>query len=221
MANFEVGCYPIDDYPVWVERWRNASADWASGQMNWLYPNPFDKFHFPYMCGMCKRGKITDTKVMHCTKCKIATHCCREHQTKAWKAHKEVCKYFETYFGTVYDASVVTSPAAWKYHLLFGQGVLRRLAGSTDPLRIQMNTDEWMYQRHCQACFFNSAARHPLAHQKDNAPLGETSVPVGDVVAHGAPAQLQRRALRVDLMERRGGQAGPAEFGRLGGPGDG
>ena len=29
---------------------------------------------------------------LRCTQCQVARYCCREHQKKAWKAHKHECR---------------------------------------------------------------------------------------------------------------------------------
>lgn len=118
---------------------------------------------------------------MQCAKCKIATYCCRDHQMKAWKEHKEVCKHLANFFSNVHDSSLVKRHGGWKYHLLNGLGVIRAMAGTKDPFSSQMNKDEWLFRRHCQVCFFNPADRRPPREQKDGVLV---ECPICHCVAH-------------------------------------
>jgi hypothetical protein len=50
-----------------------------------------DKFVWPYSCGWCKRGGITDTHLLRCSNCKCVLYCGKDCQKEHFKKHKEVC----------------------------------------------------------------------------------------------------------------------------------
>jgi hypothetical protein len=154
MASFEDGCFATEPYDRWLYQWRSGADDWSSGELDWRSNVDFDKWHYPYSCGICKRGENCDVNLSRCKNCKIAYYCCREHQMKAWPNHKKACKHFAT---ALTDGNVdVNDAKTWKTHIMLNLNLMSRCV-VPNPLKIRMNEDEWIYQRHCQVCFYNPA----------------------------------------------------------------
>ena len=45
----------------------------------------------PFCCVECKRGGLTGTKLVRCSRCKLARYCCAEHAKLHWRTHKHGC----------------------------------------------------------------------------------------------------------------------------------
>ena len=165
MASFEEGAFPTQKFNEWLSAWRVGSEDWADGSLKWQFHTVnFDKWHYPYFCGVCKRGEICGVSLQRCNGCKVAHYCSREHQQKAWPIHKQICKHLANFFES-FDSSVIKTMPEWRKFLVVDSNILRSMALPKEPLSDTMISDEWLYQRHCHACFYNPAARDVPARQ--------------------------------------------------------
>jgi hypothetical protein len=160
MANFEDGAYPTRSYREWLGAWRyGAAANWANGTLDWKADADFDRWHFLFVCGMCKRGDICGVPLQRCNGCRIVYYCSKAHQKKAWPLHKQICGQMRSLLSGA-NENTVHNAAEWKQYLFNGFGALRGLADDPSILDRAMICDEWHFQRHCQVCFYNPAAEN-------------------------------------------------------------
>ena len=160
MANFEDGGYATKPYNVWQSMWKRGAYDWEDGSLDWKTNIDFDKWHFPYCCGICKRGEMCGVALSKCSGCKMTYYCSKEHQKRAWKVHKHACKHFAAFFAN-HQSDRSGNIASRKRNLIIDITELRLHAsasGGKDPIEDQMNADEWFNQRHCVVCNMNPAA---------------------------------------------------------------
>jgi hypothetical protein len=128
MANFEDGAYPTRSYREWLGAWRyGAAANWANGTLDWKAEADFDRWHFPFVCGMCKRGDICGVPLQRCNGCRIVYYCSKAHQKKAWPLHKQICGQMRSLLSGA-NENTVHNAAEWKQFLFNGFGALRGLA---------------------------------------------------------------------------------------------
>ncbi len=162
MANFEQNGLQTEAYVDWLEHWRVGAMDWSAGELEFDLESHFNKWHFPFCCGVCKRGEICGVKLFSCKNCRLAHYCSREHQLKAWPIHKQVCKHYLKLYGQKFmdvnpEHIIPLDEESWTQHIRQGMIDVDREAGWKNPFRLQMNNDEWVNQRHCSVCFANSS----------------------------------------------------------------
>ena len=138
---------------IWSSNWfdemfRNGS--WCSG-VDSVCINPHWQSYHPYACHACKRGPLTNTKLLTCTGCRIIKYCSREHQRDDWKSHKLWCRAFaKAQLSQDHDTSSYASRAEWNQSWPVLTGFLR---SKMDLQRQTTDIQIAIMQPRCRKCF--------------------------------------------------------------------
>ena len=110
----------------------------------------------PFACHVCKRGRLTHTKLSRCTSCHIIRYCSRSCQSKDWKQHKPVCKALQkvSKFARMFK-SEIHDPRSYQKYIEAGSFYLHA-SKQIELNEIDTNVNVvsvWNRQPHCAVCF--------------------------------------------------------------------
>ena len=77
--------------PNWYTRLQSSTYFTAKTNLPGLTNIPNQQF-LPFNCHVCKRGRLTNTKLIRCGACKIQRYCTKEHQSEDWNHHRSTCQ---------------------------------------------------------------------------------------------------------------------------------
>lgn len=137
---------------IWSPDWFDSmfrNGSWCSGvDPVHRIPPTWQSYH-PYACHACKRGPLTNTKLLTCTSCRIVKYCSREHQIDDWKYHKFWCKGYAQ-VSQVLDTSSYASRAEWSQAWPSLAGLLK---SKLDLKKHTSDIQVAIMQPRCRKCF--------------------------------------------------------------------
>ena len=120
----------------------------------------------PLVCHVCKRGRLTKTKLVRCSRCQIVRYCSKKHQVLDWIHHKPICDALvKVHAFTSMFRSLVkkNDPYSFQKYIEAGSVYLhcsKQIPGSMSLFSNVNAVSVWNRQVHCQICFTSEHLIH-------------------------------------------------------------
>ena len=120
----------------------------------------------PLVCHVCKRGRLTKTKLVRCSRCQIVRYCSKKHQVLDWIHHKPICDALVKVhaFTSMFRSHVKKNdPYSFQKYIEAGSVYLhcsKQIPGSLSLFSNVNAVSVWNRQVHCQICYTSEHLIH-------------------------------------------------------------